>query len=50
MCSRFTSEFGVIPVLIDRATAEASFEEAADLVERFSLIYDVCYPPKPAKG
>lgn len=49
ICSRFTSEFGVIPVLIEKAVADAPFDEAMELTERFSLIYDICHPPKPTK-
>lgn len=49
LCSRFTHEFHVVPVLMERAIAEMEFDDAVELSQRLSVIYDGLYPPKPEK-
>lgn len=50
LCTRFTHEFHIAPVLMQKAVAELDFDEAATLAQRLTVIYDTLYPPKPEKA
>ena len=49
LCSRFTYDFHVVPVLLKKAVEERDTDESIELTERLSMIYDVVNPPPKKK-
>lgn len=47
--SRFGMDFDTLGVLFAKACEGLNEDEATELHERLSLIYDVCYPPRDPK-
>lgn len=43
--SRFTVDTHVAHVLLTRLIAEREFEDASELMERFTILYDALQPP-----
>jgi hypothetical protein len=50
VCSRFTNEFQMVPVLVQKVIADLEPEDAIELAERRTLIYDTVGPPTPKKS
>lgn len=48
LCTRFLVECQGIGAVLDRLGRDEDTEDFMDLVARFSVLYDIYYPPKKA--